>query len=88
MVSNFTNSRSITSYKHKVNREKTPNLQWTSTDADSKAMRAAIQAEPAKILWTYINQPLSPKVDTEVDMLLRLPPPHDEPPCLCQFQIQ
>jgi hypothetical protein len=28
---------------------KSYNLQWTSTDADSKATRAAIQTEPAKI---------------------------------------
>lgn len=64
--------RSITSY-----------LQWTSTVAFSKATRAAIHAEPAKTLWTWINQPLSPRVDTDADMLLRLPPPQVHPPCLC-----
>ncbi|KAJ0493097.1 hypothetical protein HanIR_Chr12g0582221 [Helianthus annuus] len=31
----------------------------------------------------WFNQPLSPRVDTEADILLRLPPPHVHPPCLC-----
>lgn len=66
-----------------INWHKIPHLQWTSTDADSKATRAAIQAEPAKILCICINQPLSPRLDTETDILLRLPPPHVHPPCLC-----
>lgn len=64
--------------------QKISDLQCTSTEADSKAIRAAIQAEPAKTLWTCINQPLSPRVDTDADILLRLPPPHVQPPCLCQ----
>jgi len=59
------------------------NLQWTSTVADSNSTRAAIQAEPAKTLCTCVSQLLSPRVDTEADMLLRLPPPQVHPPCLC-----
>ena len=66
---------------------KTSDLQWTSTDADSKATRAAIQTEPAKTFCTCINQPLSPSVDTEADILLRLPPPQVHPPCLCKDEI-
>lgn len=48
------------------------------------ATRAAIQAEPARTLCTWFNHPLSPRVETEADMLLRLPPPHVHPPFLCQ----
>ena len=64
-----------------------PNQQCTRTDADSKATCPAIQAAPVKTLWTCVSQPVSPKADTEADMLLRLPPPHVQPPCLCIRKI-
>jgi len=64
---------------------KVANLQCTRTDADSIATRAAIHAAPAKTLWMCINQPLSPSKDTEADILLRLPPPQVQPPCLCRI---
>lgn len=63
-------------------------LQWTRTEAASRATRAAIQAEPAKTVWTCINQALSPSVDTDADILLKLPPPHVHPPCLYQRFMQ
>lgn len=60
------------------------NLQWTRTEADSRATRAAIHAAPVSTLCTWINQPLTPSVETEADMLLRFPPPKVHPPFLCE----